>query len=134
MIVVDTTVWIDYFNGIKNPQTDCLDKLIAEEQLLIGDIILGEVLQGFRSDDDFETARLALSHLPQAPMLNPTLAIRSARNYRILRKLGITVRKTIDCFIATYCIEFDHQLLHNDRDFDPFESHLGLQVIHPEQQ
>jgi len=131
MIVVDSTIWIDYFNGKKNPQTDCLEEFLAEKPLLIGDIILGEVLQGFRNDEDFETARLALSYLIQVSMLNPEMALQCARNYRTLRKAGVTVRKTIDCFIATYCIENNHQLLHNDHDFDPFESLLGLQVIHP---
>jgi predicted nucleic acid-binding protein len=97
----------------------------------LGDIILGEVLAGFFSDDEFEAVRLALSSLAQEPMLTPALALQSARNYRSLRKRGITVCKTIDCFIATFCIEYNHTLLHNDRDFDAFETHLGLQVIHP---
>ena len=128
MILVDTSVWIDYFNGQTNPETTILDEILGIEEILIGDIILAEVLQGFRSDQDFEAALNALSKFKHANMLNPDLAIRSARNYRQLRKLGITVRKTVDCLIATFCIENRVELLHSDRDFDPFEQHLGLQV------
>ncbi len=131
MLVVDSTVWIDYFNGQANLQTDYLDAVLGVQPILVGDIILGEVLQGFRSDTDFEQARQALSRFPQTAMLNPALALQSARNYRTLRKRGITIRKTVDCFIATFCIENVHQLLHNDSDFDPFEKHLGLGVLHP---
>jgi predicted nucleic acid-binding protein len=131
MIVVDTTVWIDYFNGQTTPQTDYLDDLLLRQPLLVGDLILGELLQGFQSDADFEAAREALGQLEQAQMLDINLAVQSARNYRFLRKQGITVRKTMDCFIATYCIQSGHELLHNDHDFDPFEAHLGLKVIHP---
>ena len=131
MIVVDTTVWIDYFNGLSTVQTDYLDDLLLRQPILVGDLILGEILQGFQREEDFEAARGALGKLVQAQMLNPDLAVQSARNYRALRTMGITVRKTIDCFIATFCIENAHELLHNDRDFDPFESHLGLAVVHP---
>ena len=130
MILVDTSVWIDYFNGQNNPETTILDEILGIEEILIGDIILAEVLQGFRSDQDFEAALNALSKFKQASLLNPDLAIRSARNYRQLRKSGITVRKTVDCLIATFCIENRVELLHSDRDFDPFEQHLGLQVRH----
>jgi predicted nucleic acid-binding protein len=131
MILVDTTVWIDYFNGRITPQTNFLDELLLDQLILVGDIILGETLQGFRSDEDFVTALQALGKLEQVQMLNPELAIQSALNYRALRKKGITLRKTIDCFIATFCIENDHELLHSDHDFDPFEAHLGLSVVHP---
>ncbi len=131
MIVVDTSVWIDYFNGRKTVLTDWLDELLTRQPVLLGDLILGEILQGFRADADFENARQALLKLPQAQMVNLDLAVQSARNYRDLKKLGVTIRKTMDCFIATYCIENGHHLLHNDHDFDPFEQHLGLQVIHP---
>ena len=130
MILVDTSVWIDYFNGQTTPETTILDEILGVEEILMGDIILAEVLQGFRSDQDFEAALNALSRFKQAGMLNPDLAIRSARNYRQLRKTGITVRKTVDCLIATFCIENRVELLHSDRDFDPFEQHLGLQVRH----
>jgi predicted nucleic acid-binding protein len=99
--------------------------------ILIGDLILAELLQGFRNDPDFEKARRVLGKFIQESMLNPVLAVQSARNYRFLRQKGVTVRKTIDSLIATFCIENDHQLLHNDSDFDAYEEYLGLQVIHP---
>jgi predicted nucleic acid-binding protein len=130
MILVDSTVWVDYFNGRITPETTSLDKLLGTDEIIIGDIILAEVLQGFRSDQDFDTAQQALLKFKQVSLLNPDLAIRCARNYRQLRKAGLTIRKTIDCFIATYCIENHVELLHSDRDFDPFEQHLGLQVVH----
>lgn len=130
MILVDTTVWIDYFNGRITPETNTLEKILGMDEIIMGDIILAEVLQGFRSDQDFEAARQALTRFRQVSMLNPDLAVRCARNYRQLRRAGITIRKTVDCFIATYCIENQVELLHCDRDFDPFEQHLGLQVRH----
>jgi len=131
MLIVDSTVWVDYFNGIGNPQTDYLDQIVDKTPILIGDLILAEVLQGFRDDTDFEKARRAFGKYMQAEMVNPALALQSARNYRLLRRKGITVRKTIDSLIATYCIENEHDLLHNDSDFDGYEKHLGLSVIHP---
>jgi hypothetical protein len=133
MLLIDSSVWIDYFNGVETLQTDYLHAVLDQRQILVGDIILGEVLQGFRSDKDFEAARLALSRFRQVQLLNPALAVQSARYYRTLRKLGITVRKTVDCFIATYAIAYAHELLHADGDFDPFELHLGLRVLHPGQ-
>lgn len=132
MLLVDSSVWIDYFNGIETPQTDYLQAVVDRRQILVGDIILGEVLQGFRSDKDFEAARQALSRFRQVQLLNSALAAQSARHYRTLRKLGVTVRKTVDCFIATYTIAYGHELLHADGDFDPFELYLGLRVLHPE--
>lgn len=131
MFVVDTSVWIDYFNGVKNPQTDFLDTILDNTPIMIGDLILAEVLQGFRYDPDFEKVRRTLGKFMQASMVNPVLAVQSARNYRFLRQKGITVRKTIDSLIATFCIENDHQLLHNDSDFDGYEEYLGLRVVHP---
>jgi predicted nucleic acid-binding protein len=131
MLLVDSTVWIDYFNGVENPQTDFLNRMLDKVPVLVGDLILAEVLQGFRQDADFESARRLLTRFTQAQMLSPTLAIQSARNYRTLRQKGITVRKTIDSLIATYCIENDHELLHNDSDFDGYEKYLGLLVAHP---
>jgi len=131
MLVVDSSVWVDYFNGVENLQTDFLHGILENTPILIGDLILTEVLQGFRHDPDFEKVRRALGKLTQQSMVNPALAVQSARNYRFLRKKGITVRKTIDSLIATYCIENEHELLHNDSDFDGYEIHLGLQVIHP---
>lgn len=132
MLLVDSSVWIDYFNGTATPQTDYLHVVLTRREILVGDIILAEVLQGFRSDADFEHARRALSRFRQAQMLDLELAVQSARHYRALRKLGITVRKTIDCLIATYAIVHGHELLHADGDFDPFEAHLGLCVVRPQ--
>jgi predicted nucleic acid-binding protein len=131
MLVVDSTVWIDYFNGLENPQTDYLDSILDKTPILIGDLILAEVLQGFRRDPDFEKARRTLGKFLQVEMVSPALALQSARNYRLLRQKGVTVRKTIDSLIATYCIENDHELLHNDSDFDGYEKYLGLRVIYP---
>jgi predicted nucleic acid-binding protein len=131
MLVVDTSVWVDYFNGVENPQTNFLHNVLDATPILIGDLILTEVLQGFRNDPDFETVRRTLGKFTQANMVNTVLAVQSARNYRFLRQKGITVRKTIDSLIATFCIENEHDLLHNDNDFDGYEKHLGLRVIHP---
>ena len=131
MLVVDTTVWVDYFNGVENPQTDYLHAVLHQTPILIGDLILAEVLQGFRHDPDFERVRRALGRYVQVNMVSPVLAVQSARNYRELRRKGVTVRKTIDSLIATYCIENNHELLHNDSDFDGYEKHLGLRVVHP---
>jgi predicted nucleic acid-binding protein len=131
MLVVDSTVWIDYFNGMENPLTNYLDAMADQTPILIGDLILAEILQGFREDADFEKARRSLGRYLQVEMVNPELALQSARNYRTLRSKGITVRKTIDGLIATYCIENEHDLLHNDSDFDGYEMHLGLRVVHP---
>ena len=131
MLVVDTSVWVDYFNGVENPQTDYLDAILDKTPILIGDLILTEVLQGFRHDPDFEKVRRMLARFAQVNIVDATLAVQSARKYRFLRQKGITVRKTIDSLIATYCIENEHELLHNDSDFDGYEKHLGLRVIHP---
>jgi predicted nucleic acid-binding protein len=131
MLVVDTSVWIDYFNGVENSQTDFLHLALENTPILIGDLILAEVLQGFRHDPDFEKVRRTLGKFMQESMVNPALAVQGARNYRFLRQKGITVRKTIDSLIATFCIENDHQLLHNDSDFDGYEEYLGLRVVHP---
>ena len=131
MLVVDSSVWIDYFNGAETPQAGFLDRALNQTPILVGDLILAEVLQGFRRDDDFETARRLLTCFTQAQMDNPALAVKSAQNYRLLRTKSITVRKTMDNLIATYCIENDHELLHNDSDFEGYETHLGLMVVHP---
>jgi predicted nucleic acid-binding protein len=131
MLFVDSTVWIDYFNGVENPQTDFLHRVLENTPILVGDLVLAEVLQGFRSDADFETARRLLTRFTQTQMVSPALAVQSARNYRILRQKGVSVHKTIDSLIATYCIEHDHELLHTDRDFDAYEQYLGLLVVHP---
>ena len=127
-LLVDSSVWIDYFNGAVTLQTNHLDDVLGRELIVTGDLIIAEVLQGFRLDKDYKLARNALLKLPVFEMVGPHIAEKSAVNYRILRKSGITVRKTIDCLIATFCIENDLTLLHSDRDFDSFEQHLGLQV------
>lgn len=128
MILVDSSVWIDYFNGVETPETDRLDALLGSELLLTGDIVMAEVLQGFRHDSDFRRARLALDQLVFRPMLGREIALASARNYRRLRARGVTVRKTIAMFIATFCLENGHALLHSDRDFDAIAEHLGLKM------
>ena len=129
MILVDTSVWIDFFNGKTTRETDLLDDILASELVLTGDIILTEVLQGFRSDRDFRRAHAALGELEYRSMLGPDIAVKSAQNFRALRRQGVTVRKTIDMIIATFCIENDLRLLHRDRDFGPMSTHLGLQVL-----
>lgn len=129
MILVDTSVWIDYVNGSLTPQTETLDRLLGRQPLAIGDLILVEVLQGFDEDREFATARKLLTSLTVIEIGGIDIAIAAARNFRALRKLGIAVRKTIDTLIATRCIESGYDLLHSDRDFDPFARHLGLRVI-----
>jgi len=126
MILVDSSIWTAYFRGDRTPKTDLLDRLLGAEPLAIGDLILTEVLQGFDRDDDFEQARILLQSLTLIPIGGPAIAVQAARNFRHLRRLGITVRKTIDCLIATRCIADGLALLHDDRDFDPFAAHLGL--------
>ncbi len=129
MILVDSSVWINYFNGRTIAQTDLLNRLLGTEDLLIGDLILAEVLQGFRSDLDFHRAFRQLDALEYRPIGGREIAIAAARNHRKLRALGVTVRATIDTLIATFCIIEGHELLHCDRDFDPFERYLGLRVV-----
>ncbi|MGH7814152.1 MAG: type II toxin-antitoxin system VapC family toxin [Candidatus Binataceae bacterium] len=129
MTVADSSVWIDHFNGHATPQTALLHRLAETERLLIGDLILAEVLQGFRSDLDFYRARRELEAFEIQPMAGRDIAIAAARNFRALRARGVTVRSTIDAFIATFCIARGHALLHSDRDFDPFARHLGLRVV-----
>lgn len=129
MILVDSSVWIDYFRGQITPQTDRLDGLLGAQMLLVGDLILAEVLQGFSHQRDFNQARRLLESFEIVVLSNPLLAVQAARNFRQLWAHGITVRKTIDTVIATWCIENDHALLHSDRDFDAFEKHLGLEVV-----
>ena len=131
MILVDSSVWIDYFNGISTWQTDMLDTYLSKVPVIIGDLILTEVLQGFRSDKDYETAKNFLSALPFRQIGGYKVAVQSAQNYRRLRKAGITVRKTIDLVIATFCILEGLILLHDDRDFDPMVSHFSLQTPTP---
>ncbi len=129
MILVDSSVWIDYFNGTVTPQTDKLDKLLDRELLAIGDLILTEVLQGFADEHDFNRARKMLTSLMVVELGGQEIAIQAAKNFRALRVLGVTVHKAIDTVIATRCIESGYDLLHNNRDFDPFAKHLGLRVV-----
>jgi predicted nucleic acid-binding protein len=131
MILVDSSVWIDYFRGTRTAQTDCLDGLLGTEPVLMGDLILVEVLQGFSVDRDFNQARRFLGTLEVIELGGADIAIEAARNFRKLRARGITVRKTIDTIIATRCIERGLALLHDDRDFDAFAAHLGLRTVTP---
>ncbi len=126
MIMVDSSVWIDYFNGVDNLEVKYLDSILGIESVVIGDLILTEVLQGFRNDKDYRNAKRLFSSLPVYQLSNEDIALKSADNYRTLRKQGITIRKTIDTIIATYCIENKIQLLFSDRDFKPFNKNLGL--------
>lgn len=125
--MVDSSVWIDYFNGKKCPEVVYLDAVLGVKTVVIGDIILIEVLQGFKVDKEYKKARQLLTALPLFQLSSKAFAVKSADNYRLLRKRGITVRKTIDTIIATYCIEENIPLLFTDRDFLPFVEHLGLQ-------
>jgi predicted nucleic acid-binding protein len=129
VILADSSVWIDYFRGINTPQTDELDRLLATEQLLTGDLILVEVLQGFRSEADFARAEDLMGRLEFRPLGGREIAVAAARNYRLLRQRGVTVRTTVDGLIATFCILNNHRLLHSDRDFDGFARYLGLRVV-----
>jgi predicted nucleic acid-binding protein len=129
VILVDSSVWIAYFNGQMNWQTDVLDGLLHNEPVLIGDLILTEVLQGFKNNKDFDLAKELLCTLDFVELGGYHNAVASATNYRALRKQGVTVRKTIDVIIGTYCIENNVALLHDDRDFEPMEKILGLKVV-----
>jgi len=129
MIIVDSSVWIDYFNGNQTSQTDWLDSALGEKPIVIADLILTEVLQGFQSDKDFQIARDLLLGIPFMSMGGRALALESAMNYRFLRRKGVTVRKTIDVIIGTFCIHHQLILLHDDRDFDPMVKFLGLEII-----
>jgi len=128
LILVDSSVWVDYFQGTVTAQTEMLDRLLGQQLLAIGDLILTEVLQGFDNQRDFNDVRKRLTSLMVVELGGQEIAIQAAKNFRALRRLGVTVRKTIDTVIATRCIESGYDLLHNDRDFDPFARHLGLRV------
>lgn len=131
MVIVDSTVWVDYFNGRHNPETDWLDDRLEDERLGLTTLILCEVLQGVRDDRRAALVETELRGLEIFESGGLELAVRAASNYRVLRGRGRTVRKTIDVLIATFCLQEQHSLLHRDRDFDPFEELLGLSVIHP---
>ena len=131
MVIVDTTVWVDYFQGMENPETDWLNTELDRQRLGLTDIILCEVLQGVRDDVVAKQVERRLLNLEVFDTGGVAVAREAARNYRALRSRGHTVRKTIDCLIATFCLREQHSLLHRDRDFDPFEKFLELSVIHP---
>ena len=126
MIVVDTSVWIDYFNGRDTPEVKVLDDALGIEAVAIGDLIALEILQGFKQDKDYKIAKGLIGTLTIYDMLGGTAALKCAENYRVLRKKGITIRKTADVIIASFCIENDFTLLFADKDFQPFVKHLGL--------
>ncbi len=129
MILVDSSVWIDFFRNQPTPEAEWLDRNLGIEGLLVGDLVLAEVLQGFKDDRGFNEARRMLGRLEQVALGGEELAIEAARNYRNLRAKGVTVRGTIDVIIATRCLVDGVLLLHSDRDFDAFEAHLGLRVV-----
>ena len=131
MILVDSSVWIDYFRETSTPEADKLDALLGSEPVATGDLMLTEVLQGFGNDGDFNQAKKLLTSLVAVNLGGQRIAIQAAKNFRTLRALGITVRKTIDTVIATWCIESGYTLLYSDRDFDPFVAHLGLRSAVP---
>ena len=129
MIFLDSTVLIDYFNGKNNWQVDVLDSILGNELVVIGDYVLTEVLQGFRREEEYRKAKTILLSFPCFDIGGKEIALQSAKNYRALRRKGITIRKTIDTMIATFCIENKLTLLRNDKDFTPFVKHLKLKVI-----
>lgn len=131
MILVDSSVWIDYFRGADTPQVDQLDALLGQEILATGDLMLAEVLQGFGDEADFVQARDLLLSMQVIELGGREIGVRAAMNYRALREKGVTVRKTIDTIIATRCLADDHALLFSDRDFEPFVRHLGLRSAMP---
>ena len=129
MILIDSSVWIDYFNGADTEATGLMHSMIGKEKLIVGDLIMAEVLQGFRRDKDFETAKELMTAFDTHQISTPQIAIRGAAYFRKLRKKGITVRKTVDVLIATYCIENAIALLQADKDFLPFSNEFGLKLL-----
>jgi predicted nucleic acid-binding protein len=129
MILVDSSVWIGYFNGQINPQTEWLDSILGREVVIVGDLILAEILQGFKNDRDFRKAKELLLNFQFMEMVGREIAVKSAENYRLLRKKGVTVCKTIDVIIGTFCIHHNLSLLHDDQDYEPLTKHLGLNTV-----
>jgi predicted nucleic acid-binding protein len=129
VILVDSSVWIDFFRNRPTAQVEWLDRNLGVEGLVVGDLILAEVLRGFKDDRGFNEARRMLAQLSQVTLGGEEIAIESARNFRKLRARGVTIRGTIDVIIATRCLSEGFRLLHSDRDFDAFEEHLGLQIV-----
>lgn len=132
MILVDSSVWIDYFRSADTPQVALLDSLLGRSPLAVGDLIAAEVLQGIRDDRELKLAKQALEAFDHIDLVDYDIAVKASANYRTLRAMGITVRKTIDTLIATRCIEDGLTLLHTDKDFLPFVEHLGLKVAYSE--
>jgi predicted nucleic acid-binding protein len=132
VILVDSSVWIDYFRSADTPQVALLDSFFGRSRLAIGDLIAAEVLQGVRDDREFRLVRKTLDAFDHIDLAGYELAVKASENYRSLRAIGITIRKTIDTLIATRCIEDGLTLLHADRDFLPFSQHLGLRVAYSE--
>lgn len=132
MILVDSSVWIDYFRSADTPQVALLDSLFGRSPLAVGDLIAAEVLQGIRDERQFKLVKKTLEAFERIDLAGYDIAVKAAENYRSLRAMGITIRKTIDTLIATRCIEDGLTLLHADRDFLPFSEHLGLKVAHSE--
>ena len=128
MIVADTSAWIDYLKGLDLPHTNILDYELEHHRIITGDLIIAEFLQGFRHENDYVAAKKIMESLEYHDFVGWEIAIQASQNYRTLRKMGITIRKTIDVIIATFCIENDFQLIHNDRDFDSMEKGLGLKI------
>ena len=131
MVIVDTTVWIDYLRGVKNSATEYFDRELGRQRFGLTDLILCEVLQGVRGERASTRVLRELRKFHLFETGGEELAVAAAKNFRNLRQRGYTVRKTIDCLIATFCLQHGHSLLHRDRDFDSFERILGLSVIHP---
>lgn len=131
MVIVDTTVWIDYLSGAATPEVEWLDREVTLRRLGLLDLIVCEILQGLSTDEEATRVLRQLRRFEIFETGGLELAVATAHNYRQLRQRGRTVRKTIDCFIATFCLRGGHALLHVDRDFDAFENQLGLEVVHP---
>ena len=129
MVLADTSVWIDYFKGVSTWQSDRLDLLLDTEPVALGDLILTEVLQGFRNDRDFRKAQTFLADLPFYELGGYAVCLQAARNYRALRAKGVAIHRTIDVIIATACVEWNFKLLHNDRDFDALQKFIGFEVV-----
>lgn len=129
MIIADTSVWVDYFRGIDAAHTNKLDMALGTDEFFMGDLIITELMQGARTEKSISQIKDIISKMQCVNMVGQKIAYESAANYRLLRSKGITVRKTIDMLIGTYCIQSDASLIHNDRDFDPIEMHLGLKVL-----
>lgn len=132
MILVDSSVWVDYFRAADTPQVALLDSLLGRMPIAVGDLIAAEVLQGVRDDRQYTWVKKTLDLFDHVDLVGYALAVRASEHYRVLRAKGITIRKTIDTLIATRCIEDGLSLLHADRDFDPFVEHLGLRTAYSE--